>query len=211
MAHDWILLNYESPEKLDACLENRDRLILFYPACGKMHAGQIVDIEVFVENCNVLIPMKAMVVARRTKSRGATSLKGVYLEIIKQDAERYQRLCQLATGEWRPSKRRSYPRLRIEIPAYYLHSEHRYRGKTFDICAHGIFIRTNQPLPPVGQRFQLWLHDNRFWLPISLDAEVRWLDLVEDRRGMGIKCIAPKRALKRLSSLEGRLRRRLQL
>ncbi len=211
MSAEWILLSYQDSKMLGQCLDNRAKRILFYPACGKMHAGQMVDIEVSVESANVLIPMKAMVVARRTRSRGVSNPKGVYLEVIKQDAMRYQRLCELADGEWTPSKKRSFPRLRIEIPAHYLLSKHRYRGKTFDISAQGMFIRTNRPLPEIGQRMMLWLKTSRFWFPIRLEVEVRWLDLVDDRRGMGVICLAPKRSLKKLKALEHRLRKRLQL
>jgi hypothetical protein len=205
----WTLLEYDSPERLDTCLDDRDRRVLFYPATGHMQVGQLVDVEVAVGDSNVLIPMKAMVVARRTRPQGTRSPRGVYLEVVEEDKERYWRLCDFADGIWRPGTRRVAPRLRAEIPVSYYVPPRFHRGETIDVSAQGLFVRSDEQLPEVGQGVLVRLHTSSLWFPISLSARVCWIDTVDSRRGMGVFCFDSPRALRRLAGLVKRLRRRM--
>jgi hypothetical protein len=207
--HRWSLLEYESEERLRKCLEDRDKRVLFYPATGRMRVGQLVDIEVSVASSNVGVPMKAMVVARRVRPRGSQSPRGVYLEIIEEDAARFKRLCDLADGVWRPGTRRSAPRLKADIRVSYYLPPDFHAGETVDISERGMFVRTDGTLPKVGQGLYVRMHSSPLWFPISLSTRVCWIDSVDTRRGMGLFCFDSPRALKRLASLIRKLRRRL--
>lgn len=206
----WILLEYANEEKLASCLHDRDQFVLFYPAIGQMQTGQLVDIDVVVAGSNVQVPMRAVVVARRTRPRGSKNPRGVFLEVVPEDRGRYQRLCDFADGTWMPGTRRAEPRLRAALRVAYYLPPRFHRGTTLDISARGMFIRTDGPVPTIGNGIYLKLYRSRLWPPIRLSARICWIDEVDTRRGMGVNCFDSSRALQRLASLVRRLRRRIR-
>lgn len=208
MGATWILLEYANQEKLASCLGDRDKSVLFYPAIGQMQAGQIVDVDVVVASTNVQVPMRAVVIARRTRPKGAKSPRGVYLEVIPDDRGRFARLCDFADGAWEPGTRRAEPRIRAELRVAYYVPPRFHPGTTLDISAGGMFVRTDGPLPEIGKGVYLKLYRSVLLPPIRLSARTCWIDRVDTRRGMGVNCFDTPRALRRLSSLVERQRRR---
>ena len=211
MGRKWVLLEYDTPEKLRRCLEDRDRRVLFYPAVKHMQVGKLIDVEVTAGDSNVLFPLKAMVIARRERPQGTRSPRGVYLEIIKEDTERFGRLCDFADGRWRPGTRRQAPRFRAEIRASYFLPPNFYWGETADISSQGVFLRTDEVMPQIGEGVFIRLHAWRLWFPIKLSARVCWIDEVDTRRGMGLFCFDTPRSLKRLAGLVKRLRKKVKI
>jgi hypothetical protein len=207
----WILLEYDTPEKLRRCLDDRDRRVLFYPAVKQMQVGKLIDLEVTAGDFNVLFPLKAMVIARRERPQGTRSPRGVYLEIIQEDTERFGRLCDFADGRWRPGNRRQAPRLRAEIRASYFLPPKFYWGETSDVSSQGVFLRTDEVMPQVGEGVFIRLYPWRMWFPISLSARVCWIDEVDTRRGMGLFCFDTPRSLRRLGGLVERLRKKVKI
>ena len=211
MGQKWTLLEFETEQKLSRCLEDRDKSVLFYPSIGNMKVGNLVDLEIAVGDSNVLFPMKAMVVARRTRPKGTKSPRGVFLEIIESDIERFKRLCAFADGDWKPGTRRAYPRLRADFPVSYYFQKKFFKGEVRDISQEGLFIRTDEPLPELGQGVFVKLRPSRLWLPFSLSTRVCWIDEVDTRKGMGLYCFASPHGLKKLSALVNRLRRKVAI
>ena len=160
---------------------------------------------------NVLFPLKAMVIARRERPQGTRSPRGVYLEIIQEDTERFGRLCDFADGRWRPGTRRQAPRFRAEIRTSYFMPPNFYWGETTDISAQGVFLRTDEVMPQVGEGVFIRLHAWRLWFPIKLSARVCWIDEVDTRRGMGLFCFDTPGSLKRLAGLVQRLKKRVKI
>jgi len=211
VGHKWTLLEFESEEKLSKCLEDREKNVLFYPSIGNMKVGNLVDLEIAVGDSNVLFPMKAMVVARRTRPKGTKSPRGVFLEVIESDADRFKRLCAFADGQWKPGTRRTSPRLRADFPVTYYFQKKFFNGRVRDISQEGLFIRTDEPLSEIGQGVYVKLRPSRLWFPINLSARVCWIDEVDTRKGMGLYCFATPRGLKKLSALVYRLRRKVAI
>jgi hypothetical protein len=211
LAKRWTLLEYDSGVKLLESIEDREKRVLFYPAVGQMRAGQLVDIEIAVGDMNVLFPMKALVIARRTRPRGTSNPRGVYLEIIEEDSGRFVRLCEFADGSWQPGTRRSSPRLRSELPAKYFYAKQFHDGVILDISVEGLFLRSDGPLPQVGEGLYIRIRTTKLWFPISLSTRVCWIDSVDTRRGMGLYCFGPPRGLKRLAVFATRLRSRVSI
>ncbi|MBW1810052.1 MAG: PilZ domain-containing protein [Deltaproteobacteria bacterium] len=176
-----------------------------------MKVGNLVDLEIAVGDSNVLFPMKAMVVARRTRPKGTKSPRGVFLEVIESDADRFKRLCAFADGQWKPGTRRTSPRLRADFPVTYYFQKKFFNGRVRDISQEGLFIRTDEPLSEIGQGVYVKLRPSRLWFPINLSARVCWIDEVDTRKGMGLYCFATPRGLKKLSALVYRLRRKVAI
>jgi hypothetical protein len=175
-----------------------------------MQAGQIVDIDVVVANSNVQVPLRAVVIARRTRPKGSRSPRGVFLEIVPEDHGRFERLCDFADGIWEPGTRRAEPRLRAELRVAYYLPPRFHRGTTLDISARGMFVRTEGPLPAIGKGVYIKLYRSSLLPPIRLSARTCWIDEVDARRGMGVNCFDSPRALQRLASFVNRLRRRIR-
>ncbi len=211
MGRKWVLLEYDTPEKLRRCLEDWERRVLFYPAVKQMQVGKLIDIEIAAGDSNVLFPMRAMVIARRERPQGTRSPRGVYLEIIKEDTDRFGRLCDFADGKWRPGTRRQAPRLRAEMRASYFLPPNFYRCETADVSSQGVFLRTDEVIPQVGEGIFIRLYPRRLWFPISLSARVCWIDKVDTRRGMGLFCFDTPRSLKRLGVLVEKLTNKVKL
>ncbi|MBN2493374.1 MAG: PilZ domain-containing protein [Deltaproteobacteria bacterium] len=197
---DWILLEYSSQELLDHSILDRSERLLFYPSVGRMGAGQSLDIQICVEGSNVLFPMKATVQVVRERPE-PDKPRGVTLEIIPADAKRFERMCAFADGMWKPSARRAAPRYKAEIRASYTLDGKSHSGETADISTRGIFLRTDGPLAEPGSQFPVRLQPSRLRSSIELVAEVRWVDRVEGRQGMGLLLSGPPEQLSRLTEL----------
>jgi hypothetical protein len=207
----WTLLEYGSREMLLKSIEDRENLVLFYPAVGQMQAGHLVDLDIAVGEMNVLFPMRATVIARRTRPRGTSKPRGVYLEVVAEDKMRFKRLCEFADELWEPGVRRSSPRLRTELRASYFIPKSYHQGTIQNICIEGLFLRTDGPLLSVGQGLFVKIKASTLSSWLGLECRVCWIDPVESRRGMGLYCFGPKRALKRLAALAARTRRKMAL
>jgi len=207
----WTLLEFSSREMLSKSIEDRESLVLFYPAIGQMRAGQLVDLDIAVGDMNVLFPMRATVIARRTRPRGTSKPRGVYLEVIAKDRERFGRLCEFADGLWEPGVRRSSPRLRTEMRASYFIPDNLHPGTIQNMCVEGLFLRTDGPLLGVGQGLFVKIKPSGLSAWLRLECRVCWIDPVESRQGMGLYCFGPKRGLKRLAALASRTRRKMTL
>jgi len=204
----WVRLEFSNRRQLARCLEQRQRRILFYPAVGRMQLGHHLDVDVAVSELNTSIPLRVLVVGRRARPRRRGAPRGVYLEIVEADAERYQRLCDLADGKWQPGQLRRYPRARTRLAARYYVPERFHSGIVADISLRGMFLRTSGPLLEQGQGVLVRVRAGWLSRALELEARVCWLDEVESRRGMGLDCFGPAGMLPRLQHLAERILRR---
>ena len=204
-APDWILLEYPSREKLKEAVFSQDERVLFFPAIGKMEQGNLADVQVAVEGHNVLFPMKADVIDVRERPTGINRPRGVMLQVIEPDRERFDRMCEFLEESWQPVNRRSQPRYRTELPALYAYPEEYKHARVLDISAGGLFLRADGPLPSPGDTVQVRLITSRLKADLLLECEIRWIDKVEKRRGMGVLCAGDLKNLRRLQRLVNRI------
>lgn len=204
-----IQLLYASPEELKRSLKDADRRVLFHPELLDVRVGEIADIQVAFSDSNMLFPMKAQVSARRVAQKGSIFPQGLYYEIIQQDAGRFCKMVSFAYGTWRPRiiRRKRVP---LEASVSYRFSLHSYRAQTRDISVQGLFVRSDCPLPEKGEQVQLRLKPSWYSWPILLEGRVCWIDPVESRRGMGLKCHNPA-GLRKLENLVQRRRAELEI
>jgi hypothetical protein len=199
-----VKLVYGSREDLKRCLQDPERRVLFHPDLHEeVEVGSILDVEVGFDDSAILFPMQALCSGRRLISKGSHFPPGLFFEIIKQDADRYRRLCNFAYDTWRPRIGRK-KRYRTELAVTYRYSFSMHKGKTRDISAQGMFIRSDNPIPSQGEDLIVRLKPFWYSRPLILDARVCWVDEVESRRGMGLKCSNPD-GLNRLEALVRRL------
>ncbi len=206
MKNKWTSIDFDNEEKLLDSIQDRDRRVLFYPAVGQMKTGEMVDLDISISPDNVFFPMRAMVIGRRTRPRGPANPSGIFLEVIEEDARRFDRLCAFAEGNWKPSKRRTSPRLRSMMPVTYYLDKSYHQGMAMDICSEGMFIQTNGMLPEIGHGIYVRMPTSPLWIPIRLSTRVCWIDPVDSRRGMGLYCFGSRWHLKRLRSMLHRLK-----
>ncbi len=196
----WVLLQYGSVELLDKCMTDRHARRLFYPSVGQMQPGQTVDVQITVENSNVTFPMKAMV--DRVQERPESDKpRGVNLQIIEEDKKRFERVCAFVDGMWRPTARRAATRYPAEYKVSYQVAKGWHNGHTIDISTRGMYLRTDGPLAENKQIIKIKLALGRLWSNMELDCEVRWVDTVDGRRGMGLMCTGPQQNLEKLTEL----------
>jgi hypothetical protein len=178
--------------------------VLFHPDLHQeVEVGSILDVEVALEDSSILFPMQAMCSGRRLISKGTVFPPGLFYEIIQQDADRYRRLCNFAYDTWRPRVGRQ-KRYRAELSVSYRHSFSMHKGVTRDISAQGMFIRSDNPIPEQGEYLVVKLKPSWYSRALILDAQVCWVDDVQTRRGMGLRCSNPD-GLNRLETLVRRL------
>jgi len=206
----WIVLDFESKDSLRLAIEDRKQRILFYPSIGKFEVGNVIDIEVVVEDTNIHFPMTSTVIASQSRKMGPLSKVGTFLEVVPEDAARFEIMCSYADGRWIPGSRRVSPRLRTEIEASYYLPPDFHSGETIDISPDGIFLRTEGPIQEVGKGVYIRLKPSGLWLPISLSARVCWIE-AGNKRGMGLYCFESKRSLKRLAKLFEKLRKKMKV
>lgn len=201
----WVRLEYSDCRQLARCLKQRQRRILFYPAVGRMQLGHHFDVDVAVSQPNTSIPLRVLVVGRRSRPKGAGAPRGVYLEIVEADSGRYQRLCDLADGKWQPGQLRRYPRARTKLAARYYIPKSFHSGVVADISLRGMFLRTQGPLLKRGQGVLVRVRTGWWARVLEVEARVCWLDEIETRRGMGLECFGPPQMLPRLQKLAERI------
>ncbi len=197
---DWLLLDFDCDEFLEQSILDRGRRLIFYPAVGRMQQGQEVDVQITVADSNILFPMKARVIQVRERPGGPDEPRGATLEIIRDDQRRFDRLCAFVDGVWKPTSRRAVPRFPASIKASYRYPKDKFLGETLDISVRGMFLRTEGLLPESNVIIPVKLHPGLL-RSISLECEVRWVDKVEGRRGMGLLCKGPQASLQRLTEL----------
>lgn len=197
---DWLLLEFDCDEFLEKSILDRGRRLIFYPAVGRMKLDREVDIQITVAESNILFPMKARVIEVRERPGGPDEPRGATLEIIRDDQRRFDRLCAFVDGVWKPTSRRAVPRFPASIKASYRYPKDKFTGETLDISVRGMFLRTEGLLPDSNIVIPVKLHPSLL-RSIGLDCEVRWVDKVEGRRGMGLLCKGPKSSLPRLTEL----------
>jgi hypothetical protein len=197
----WILLEYDSGEILEKSLIDRAQRLLLYPAVGPMQQGAEVDIRIALGDSNILFPLRAAVVEVRTRPKGPDQPRGVVLAIAREDQGRFDRLLAFMDGVWRPSGRRESPRYPIELKASYRYPKDKFPAETTDLSVRGAFLRTEGLLPEPGSVIQVKLNPGRLRSSLALAGEVRWLDRVDGRRGMGLLFTGPAEELVRLANL----------
>ena len=202
---DWVLLEYDSDEILEKSLVDRGSRTIFFPAVGRMRTDEPVDIRIVVGESNVIFPMRASVVEVRERPQGPNLPRGVFLEVIKDDQGRFDRLCAYADGVWRPSARRAHPRYPASYRVSYRYPKDKFPGETLDLSVKGMFVRTEGLLPESGIELQVKLSPGRLRSSIALNCQVRWVDRVEGRRGMGLLCKGPADGLERLAELVSKI------
>jgi type IV pilus assembly protein PilZ len=74
----------------------------------------------------------------------------------------------------KPSDRRTYPRVPIELKVEYKKLNTFFADYTKNICKGGTFIRTQKPLD-VGTRFLFKLYIPKLEEPLRLTGEVKWV------------------------------------
>jgi hypothetical protein len=204
----WLLLEYGSHELLRQAVWDRDQRVLVFPAVGRMAAGQSVDIQVAVEGSTVLFPLKARVIEVNERPESKQRPRGVWLQIIPEDRERFALMCAFADRAWEPAARRAVPRYPAEIRAAFVLDGAEHPAETADISERGVYLRTGEPLLEPGRAIFVRLWPSRLRTAIELHGQVRWVDPVEGRRGMGILCLGPNESLQRLRRLVESIRRR---
>lgn len=197
---DWLLLEFDCDEVLEKSILDRGRRQVFYPAVGRMQLGQEVDVQITVADSNILFPMKAKVLHVRERPSGPDEPRGATLEIIPEDQRRFDRLCAFVDGVWKPTSRRAAPRFPAFIKASYRYPKDKFIGETLDISVRGMYLRTEGLLPESNVVIPVKLHPGLL-RTIALECEVRWVDKVEGRRGMGLLCKGPQASLERLTEL----------
>jgi Tfp pilus assembly protein PilZ len=198
---DWILAEFPTSDQLDLAIRDREKRLLFYPAIGKMQKLDLVDLQVTVEDSNILFPMTAKVVFVRQRPNGKDKPRGVGLQIIDEDARRFDRLCAFVDGVWQPGVRRAHRRYPADFKAKYYFPSKYQPAKAANLSERGVFLRCDGPLPEVGQGLFVSLQTSRLGRPIELESQVRWIDPVESRRGMGLLCQGPDKSMQKLLSL----------
>lgn len=204
----WILLEYGSHDLLRQAIWDRDQRVLVFPAVGRMQAGQNVDIQVVVEGSNVLFPLKVRVVEVNERPEGKQRPRGVWLQIIPEDRERFALMCAFADRTWEPAARRSVPRYPAQYRAAFVLDGVEHPAETADVSVRGVFLRTAAPLLEPTRAIFIKLWSSRLRPAIELHGQVRWVDPVEGRRGMGVMCLGPEESLQRLRRLVESIRRR---
>jgi hypothetical protein len=198
---DWTLAEYPSCEHLDSAIRDRERRLLFYPETGTMQKLDLVNLRVKVEGSEVLFPMTAKVVFVRQQPEGEDKPRGVGFQIIDEDAKRFDRLCAFVDGVWQPGMRRVYRRHPSDLRAKYYFPSRFQPAKAANLSERGVFLRCDGPLPEVGKEMPIKLVTSRLGHSIRLESQVRWIDPVESRRGMGLLCKGPEKSLQELSNL----------
>jgi hypothetical protein len=206
-----IRLEYGDVATLANSLVDRSRRLLFYPAIGRLQLGEMYDADVAVSQLRLQVPVRVLVVGRRTLPQGSRLPRGSYLEVVPEDAARFERLCQVADGSWLPQSGRSHPRVRANLMARYYVPPRFFMGETIDISPDGLFLRVNGPLLEVGKGVLVRLRPSLLAPRIELEARVCWLDTVESRKGMGLYCFGPPRELEKLMELTNKFLARASL
>lgn len=198
---EWILLEYQDDEGMNRSLKDRSRRLVFYPAVGSMEAGQVLDVQFTVEGSNVLFPMQTIVREVTERPHGPDFPRGVLMEVIEADEDRFLRMCAFVDGVWRPTARRTHPRYPALYQAKYKILNQFVSAETYDVSRAGLYLRTNGPLPEPMKPITVRVSPARLRASIELQAQVRWVDSVESRRGMGLLCTGSSTALEKLGAL----------
>jgi type IV pilus assembly protein PilZ len=205
---DWIFLILSGSVAVSKRLQGQ-RFIL-----GKLQPGEVVGEMEFISESTRNFTARAVgkttlgIIDREFLDREFNELSGPFRKILTAMTRRLETILDRATG----FTARTAPRIAAALPVAFKDKETFIRASTGDLSTGGLFIRTDNPLPP-GRQFVIRLRLPGLTDPLQAQCEVAWTRTPEQARpdqppGMGVKfskmSIKDSERLRKYLAVEGR-------
>ncbi|NMB77214.1 MAG: hypothetical protein GYA21_19060 [Myxococcales bacterium] len=175
---------------------------VFFPVNRTVKVGDRAMLRVSLKGHAEPLFLEGRIRWRRVKPGGPKLPAGIFVGLVERERSHLEGLARfLASGRSR-AERRKNPRYPVEIPASYGTSKGFYSAEVMNVSKAGAFLRCLGPLLSVGVRFPVKLEvGEKKGAPIQLNAQVAWIDLFEDTKGMGIGFIRGQAEIKEIERI----------
>lgn len=172
---------------------------VFFSVSRAVKVGDRAMLRVSINGHSEPLFLEGRIRWRRVKAGGPKLPAGIFVGLVERERSHLEGLARfLASGRSRAERRRN-PRYPVEIPASYGTSKGFFPAEVMNVSRAGAFLRCLGPLLSVGVRFPVKLGVGEKKDPfIQLNAQVAWIDLFEDTKGMGIGFIRGQAGIKEI-------------
>jgi hypothetical protein len=148
--------------------------------------GQDARIKVVIDGFLLPFYLTGFVAWRRLRS-GPQLPSGVYIKLNERERSRLGGIINHFKTSKQLAERRKSPRFPLIAGGVYETAKGNFVSETRDISKGGVFIECDGPLISVGARFPVVLYlDGQTAKGIQLHAQVAWIELFDESKGMGL-------------------------
>lgn len=182
-------LSLESVKAFGQTFENKgeEETGCFFPTARKISVGQPALVCVTIKTVRSPVYLEGIVAWRRVRSGGPKMPQGVFVKLLDRDRARLDGIVRFLQSSTKGKDRRRHQRYPVFARAVYLTAQGEFSSETRNLCEGGAFLRCMGPLLSIGARFPITLFiKGDQTRGVELQAQVAWIDLFSDSKGMGV-------------------------
>jgi Tfp pilus assembly protein PilZ len=175
---------------------------LFFPLSRQVKVGDRAMIRVSIRGFADPLFLEGRIRWRRVKPGGPRLPAGIFVGLVERERSHLDAMVKFLKEGRSRAERRKHPRFPVDIRASYGTSKGFFDAEMMNVSKAGAFLRCLGPLLSVGVRFpvKVNLGDKNDPL-VQLNAQVAWIDLFEDTKGMGIGFIRGQSELREIERI----------
>ncbi len=194
-------LAFDSAGEIDRAFDRKgEESGFFFQGEQKVPVGRRACIRLEFEGFKTPLYLEGTVAWRRVRAGGPDMPVGVFVNLDARDRLRVDGLIRYLGSGSKAKERRRTQRYPFFASAVYRTAKGKFRSEIRDISKGGAFLRCTGPLLSMGATFPVTLYlEGDSDRGVEVDAQVAWLEMFDDPKGMGVVFRRGRSALKNVA------------